>query len=618
MGSGKQVDSSQPLYDPATSRIPYEVPRHAQLEAKERRVWINPEQSKRKRQDSDAAQNNLNPDAQPKSKKRNNRGASLSDEYSEQEDFTSATATKSKSKGKKAMLAPAAREYPAPDFDLSSDADEGHTGYGTLKYSGKSRRKVASNNKVDDDSAGEDHSVASASANEELEESDGDDGLKGSSQFIRDTLALEEPQWSAQVTFQPDDSAPSKLRRKSSHSRGTSTSSRSSMSIPSSYITLQTSAARIHQPLGGAPFFTQTQVITRTTEVITVKQELEQPQFLKSSTPSASRSRYSTAPSRDPAKSHYRTPSNHRSVSRHNTPPSDADLDGYGFNDDVFSDNTHNSHWPAITRLVYSSRNKIDLKPQSKPIKDLLHVAVEDFRGDIFFTCTFPNLTEKVKMLRTVLRQVAKKEDLPQEIIERLKKDPDYNEALGGVPWARVSDWRAPLKLKAFNSIHTNYGPDLSDELLAALLHDQSYIYPGDPMKGTLKGERPYEHPAFIEVLREFYFTVLERRSGSKSIAARYASRFKRQDNDDAIEMPDAMIASVGAAIHSSLKDCQNGLSVPSAFAVDTVSDIYETHILILNGLKPAHCHALKAKLYRLRHSLLFQREHEQTLLSLA
>ncbi|KZP25629.1 hypothetical protein FIBSPDRAFT_950038 [Athelia psychrophila] len=276
---------------------------------------------------------------------------------------------------------------------------------------------------------------------------------------------------------------------------------------------------------------------------------------------------------RIPASRHHAPPS-HRSSSRHSTLPSDVsdvEEDGIG----MLSDIADSSSWPGVTTLIYSGRNKIDLKPQSKHIKELLRVAVEEFRGDLFFVCTFPKLSTKVTMLHQVLRRAARALDLPQEICTRLKEDPEYNEALGAVPWARVSEWRAPLKDKAFAAINTQYGS--TPDALSALLHEHGYIYPGDPLKPR-KNKQPYEHAAFVLLLRDFYFT--------------------KNDEDDSTEMPDSMIASVAASIHSSLKDRQNGLSSPSVFSADAVSDIYETHMLVLEGLKATHRHALKVKLY--------------------
>lgn len=143
-------------------------------------------------------------------------------------------------------------------------------------------------------------------------------------------------------------------------------------------------------------------------------------------------SRHRTTSSYHQTPSAHRSSSRHCSSSRHSTLPSDVSDIG---EDDLQmrSDVADSSSWPVITNLVYSGRNKIDLKPQSKHIKELLHMAVEEFRGDLFFLCTFPNLSTKTKMLRQVLRQSAKALDLPQEVRTRLKEDPEYNEALGAV-----------------------------------------------------------------------------------------------------------------------------------------------------------------------------------------
>lgn len=143
-------------------------------------------------------------------------------------------------------------------------------------------------------------------------------------------------------------------------------------------------------------------------------------------------SRHRTPSSRHRTPSRHRSQSSRRSSSHHSPLPSDvSDLE----KDDIemLSDIDNSSSWPKITTLIYSARNKIDLKPQSKHIQDLLRVAVEEFRGDLFFDCTFPNLATKVTMLRQVLRRSARMLDLPQEIRTRLKQDQDYNDALGAV-----------------------------------------------------------------------------------------------------------------------------------------------------------------------------------------
>lgn len=130
--------------------------------------------------------------------------------------------------------------------------------------------------------------------------------------------------------------------------------------------------------------------------------------------------------------SHYRTPPYQHSSSGYQDSPSDDA--GLGEGDiEMPSESEDGPQWPRITELVYSGRNKIDLKPQSKHIKELLRLAVDEFRADLFFICTFPGLEKRVKMLRKVFLRVAEELELPQEICARLEQDPDYNEALAGV-----------------------------------------------------------------------------------------------------------------------------------------------------------------------------------------
>ncbi|KAF7972501.1 hypothetical protein HWV62_17872 [Athelia sp. TMB] len=601
-------------------------------------VWIDPAQSKRKRGDSDM-QMNFKPEELPKLKKRG-RQAQSSDSDDE-EDIRAPKTSSGKTRTKADALVPAAQRYRAPEFDESNDEDEGQLEYKTIKQSGSRRLRKQINHDQQDDYSPGNHSANTVEEEGDSEDSDGEDGLQGDTQTVQDALSLEKPQWSmTDDVFLSESNAPRKLMRKSDRSRTASTSSRSSPSILESQQSIPQSPSALdydsddHSPRINSQYSSHrkskvqshhsashsrngsyssyrkapehTSKPTASTRRI-IKQELERPLFLTSAkhhnldyaaatrhrTPSSQHhkqsSRYCT-----PSLRHRSPPSRPSSSSRRHSPSEDTHLDEQDV--EMLSDNGNSSPWPRVTHLVYSGRNKIDLKPQSKHIKELLHASVEEFRGDLFFVCTFPDLERKVKMLRKVLLRVADELDLPQEICTRLEKDPDYNEALGGILWARVSDWRAPLKVTAFTVTHSHYG-STADEL-AALIREQSYIYPGDPSKGTLKDGQPYEHPAFIEILRKFYFTALERRTGSKSIAVRYPSRFMRNDADESPEMADSMIASVAAAIHWSLKDRQSGLVLPSPFAADVVSDIYQTHILILKGLPAAHRHALKAKLY--------------------
>lgn len=98
----------------------------------------------------------------------------------------------------------------------------------------------------------------------------------------------------------------------------------------------------------------------------------------------------------------------------------------------TISDGETSSLWSQGTNLVYSGRNKIDLKPQSPRIRELLKLAIHDFQGRLFFANTFPNQMDKASMLRQTLRGAAKVLHL-NDIRTRLKNDADYCETLGSI-----------------------------------------------------------------------------------------------------------------------------------------------------------------------------------------
>ncbi|KZP25622.1 hypothetical protein FIBSPDRAFT_950033 [Athelia psychrophila] len=193
----------------------------AQTEAKEKRVWIESDRGKRKRQNSDA-QKHLEPEQPPKSKKKRGRSASV---RADEKDIVVLTDTKKdKGKSKAEAMVPAARLYPAPNFDQSSDDGDERTG----RTASGSRRKQLNHDEQDDSSSG-DLSVGSIRKDSEPEESEGEDGLKGDSQSIQETLALEAPRWATPAPVRAGSNAPRKLERKAAHSRSASASSCSLM-----------------------------------------------------------------------------------------------------------------------------------------------------------------------------------------------------------------------------------------------------------------------------------------------------------------------------------------------------------------------------------------------------
>ncbi|EJF55361.1 hypothetical protein DICSQDRAFT_176032 [Dichomitus squalens LYAD-421 SS1] len=65
-------------------------------------------------------------------------------------------------------------------------------------------------------------------------------------------------------------------------------------------------------------------------------------------------------------------------------------------------------------------------------------------------------------------------------------------------------------------------------------------------------------------------------------------------------EMPMAMVALVGAAIHAALSEWKTGVHKPKPFSADAVADAYNEHIILLTGIKNKNLRAYHAMMHRL------------------
>jgi hypothetical protein len=95
---------------------------------------------------------------------------------------------------------------------------------------------------------------------------------------------------------------------------------------------------------------------------------------------------------------------------------------------------TTDHDWPASTNLVYPTGHGavISLKMQVKPVQDLLHAAIEQVIGDIWFENAYPESSTRLSDTRTILRSCAKKLGFA-DIRERLKCDDKYANDLAAI-----------------------------------------------------------------------------------------------------------------------------------------------------------------------------------------
>ncbi|KAH9941882.1 uncharacterized protein BXZ73DRAFT_41778 [Epithele typhae] len=115
-------------------------------------------------------------------------------------------------------------------------------------------------------------------------------------------------------------------------------------------------------------------------------------------------------------------------------------------------------------------------------------------------------------------------------------------------------------------------------------------------MQQTVPWNRPYQHPCIAAVLRAVFF------SGASSYAVRHPTIFvsTRPDRLEEREIPIPMLALVCTAIHVSLSEWRQGTHKTSPFTADAYLDVYNEHVLLLNGIKDNNVRAFHTTMHRL------------------
>ncbi|KAJ7856527.1 hypothetical protein B0H14DRAFT_3642581 [Mycena olivaceomarginata] len=116
------------------------------------------------------------------------------------------------------------------------------------------------------------------------------------------------------------------------------------------------------------------------------------------------------------------------------------------------------------------------------------------------------------------------------------------------------------------------------------------YIYPlspgpVDPRTGkrgddVVDTTLPYMTAGIRSTLLHAFF------KGSPSVASKYSQLFEINKQTGRKEVPAAMVALGGTAVHSWLNEYRTGRHVQSKFEGNSVQEIYDTQILLLNTLR--------------------------------
>ncbi|CDO74226.1 hypothetical protein BN946_scf184721.g5 [Trametes cinnabarina] len=199
---------------------------------------------------------------------------------------------------------------------------------------------------------------------------------------------------------------------------------------------------------------------------------------------------------------------------------------------------------------------------------------------ELVMTHAFPNTLLRQCFVREALAASAR--ELGHKALEAQILDNDqFARTLGSIPNQRISTFRSELKDLAQNSTAAHYGlvPGQCALKVKWLLGELIYIYPNlDFERNSGSWEKPYGHPLVLHILQQAFF------GGPDSVSRRFPEIFvsSLQDKSEEHELPMAMVALVGTAIHAGLLQWQTGQFMKIEFSGNTFIDKYREHITFM------------------------------------
>ncbi|KAJ7690495.1 hypothetical protein B0H17DRAFT_1134305 [Mycena rosella] len=244
---------------------------------------------------------------------------------------------------------------------------------------------------------------------------------------------------------------------------------------------------------------------------------------------------------------------------------------------------------------------KVGLKSQHPRVEKTVILAIDYYLGYYLWINAFPSSEEKNKFARDAYLNAAVNLN-HHDIKEKLLHEDEYVDSLAHLLHGRISTFRLKAKSAAEMTVITNYAltEQGNEDRVIFLVTGMRYLYPlstgaTDPKTGkpgadvVVKG-RGYMSQGIRATLSNAFF------KGSPSVASKYANLFK-VNKDGRKEVPAAMVALGGTAIHAALNDHRSGQHVASKFEGNTLQEVYDTHIFLLGKMVEANSTVL-ADLY--------------------
>ncbi|KAJ6517026.1 hypothetical protein DFH09DRAFT_1099207 [Mycena vulgaris] len=238
-------------------------------------------------------------------------------------------------------------------------------------------------------------------------------------------------------------------------------------------------------------------------------------------------------------------------------------------------------------QLVITDR-KIGLKQQHPRVEKTAQLGVDYYLGYYLWKKAFPSTEQKTNFAFDALVNAAHTLRF-EDIKKRLMIDATYRTSLGSVLHGRVSAFRLKAKTATDMTVVGNHGlRGNTEDRVTFLIAGMCYLYPlsrggidpksGKPGPDVIDNERPYLAEGITNALSQAFF------KGTPSIASKYSELFvagNPKDPKGRKQVPASMVA----LVHASLNEYRSGRHLASKFEGNSLQEIYNTHLLLLDTI---------------------------------
>ncbi|KAJ7433404.1 hypothetical protein FB451DRAFT_1380362 [Mycena latifolia] len=252
----------------------------------------------------------------------------------------------------------------------------------------------------------------------------------------------------------------------------------------------------------------------------------------------------------------------------------------------VIDDTDDSDDGDSLINLVVTDR-KVGLKQQHPRVEKTGQLAIDYYLGYYLWKHSFPSTDQKNKFSADALLNAAHSLAF-EDVKKKVSSNESYRTLLGSVLHARVSTFRGKPKIAADMTVVSSYHlRGNTEERAAFLTTGMRYLHKlatgaidpktGKPGPDVVIKDTAYMAEGFTTTLSLAFF------KGTPSVASKYSDLFVTTAGRK--EVPAAMVALVGTAVHAAISEHRSGHHVASKFEGNGLHEVYETHIVMLKTI---------------------------------